>query len=221
MHDAEKAVAEKDFDELRRIGHKIKGSSAAISAKALAKRGARIEEDAKKHDIENIRSGFAALKDELYEKYFQAKSAALSYLSYGLKSSKEVKDYLAKKKYSTSIQEKVVEQFIKTGLIDDLYYAKAFTRDKLKLNHYGPIRIQMELKKKGIDEAFIDETLKEVSKEILIETAYEASIKKIHSLKNKSNFQKKQKIYQFLSYKGFDYDTIMSAWSKLQKNANV
>ena len=140
-----------------------------------------------------------------YEKYFQAKSAALSYLSYGLKSSKEVKDYLAKKKYSTSIQEKVVEQFIKTGLIDDLYYAKAFTRDKLKLNHYGPIRIQMELKKKGIDEAFIDETLKEVSKEILIETAYEASIKKIHSLKNKSNFQKKQKIYQFLSYKGFDF----------------
>ena len=83
------------------------------------------------------------------------------------------------KKYSTSIQEKVVEQFIKTGLIDDLYYAKAFTRDKLKLNHYGPIRIQMELKKKGIDEAFIDETLKEVSKEILIETAYEASIKKM------------------------------------------
>ena len=65
LHDAEKAVAEKDFDELRRIGHKIKGSSAAISAKALAKRGARIEEDAKKHDIENIRSGFAALKDEL------------------------------------------------------------------------------------------------------------------------------------------------------------
>lgn len=156
-----------------------------------------------------------------YEKYFQAKSAALSYLSYGLKSSKEVKDYLAKKKYSTSIQEKVVEQFIKTGLIDDLYYAKAFTRDKLKLNHYGPIRIQMELKKKGIDEAFIDETLKEVSKEILIETAYEASIKKIHSLKNKSNFQKKQKIYQFLSYKGFDYDTIMSVWSKLQENADV
>ena len=156
-----------------------------------------------------------------YEKYFQAKSAALSYLSYGLKSSKEVKDYLAKKKYSTSIQEKVVEQFIKTGLIDDLYYAKAFTRDKLKLNHYGPIRIQMELKKKGIDEAFIDETLKEVSKEILIETAYEASIKKIHSLKNKSNFQKKQKIYQFLSYKGFDYETIMSAWSKLQENADV
>ena len=155
-----------------------------------------------------------------YEKYFQAKSAALSYLSYGLKSSKELKEYLAKK-YSTSIQEKVAEQFIKTGLIDDLYYAKAFTRDKLKLNHYGPIRIQMELKKKGIDEAFIDETLKEVSKEILIETAYEASIKKINSLKNKSNFQKKQKIYQFLSYKGFDYDTIMSVWSKLQEHADV
>jgi len=155
-----------------------------------------------------------------YEKYFQAKSAALSYLSYGLKSSKELKEYLAKK-YSTSIQEKVAEQFIKTGLIDDLYYAKAFTRDKLKLNHYGPRRIQMELKKKGIDEAFIDETLKEVSKEILIETAYEASIKKINSLKNKSNFQKKQKIYQFLSYKGFDYDTIMSVWSKLQEHADV
>ena len=65
LHDAEKAVAEKNFDELRRIGHTIKGSSAAISANALANRGARIDEDAKRHDIENVQNDFSALKDEL------------------------------------------------------------------------------------------------------------------------------------------------------------
>ena len=65
LRSAEKAVAEKNFDELRAIGHKIKGSSSAISANALAGRGARIDEDAKKCDIENVRKDFAALKDEL------------------------------------------------------------------------------------------------------------------------------------------------------------
>ena len=65
LRSAEKAVAEKNFDELRAIGHKIKGSSAAISANALADWGARIDEDAKKRDIENVRNDFAALKDEL------------------------------------------------------------------------------------------------------------------------------------------------------------
>ncbi|MBP3709839.1 MAG: response regulator [Treponema sp.] len=65
MQQAEQAIDRKDFDELRRIGHKLKGSSLAISATALAQCGERIDEQAKQSDIESIRKMFHALKDEL------------------------------------------------------------------------------------------------------------------------------------------------------------
>ncbi|MBQ9495803.1 MAG: response regulator [Treponema sp.] len=58
------ALERKDFEELRRIGHKIKGSSAAISAYSLAKCGERINKQAKKSDIMGVQASFNALKDE-------------------------------------------------------------------------------------------------------------------------------------------------------------
>ncbi|WP_315327705.1 response regulator [Treponema socranskii] len=60
----EKAIVRKDFETLGRIGHTIKGSSAAIGAYVLSNRGAHIEKEAEKQGIENIQKDFIALKDE-------------------------------------------------------------------------------------------------------------------------------------------------------------
>ena len=64
VREIEKAIARKDFETLGRIGHTIKGSSAAIGAHVLSNRGAHIEKEAEKRGIENIEKDFAALKDE-------------------------------------------------------------------------------------------------------------------------------------------------------------
>ena len=64
IHEIEKAIVLKDFETLRRLGHTIKGSSAAIGAYVLSNRGASIEKEARKRGIENIEKDFAALKDE-------------------------------------------------------------------------------------------------------------------------------------------------------------
>ncbi|MCK9170337.1 MAG: response regulator [Treponema sp.] len=60
----EKAVKRRDFDQLRNIGHKLKGSSAAISANSLAKYGELINEQAGQADIEGIIKSLSAFKDE-------------------------------------------------------------------------------------------------------------------------------------------------------------
>jgi CheY-like chemotaxis protein len=64
IYHTEQAVRCRDFDELRRIGHTLKGSSAAISANSLARYAAVINEQAKQADIENIKKSLAAFKDE-------------------------------------------------------------------------------------------------------------------------------------------------------------
>ncbi|HAH60898.1 MAG TPA: hybrid sensor histidine kinase/response regulator [Treponema sp.] len=64
VYHAEQAVRCRDFEELRRIGHTLRGSSAAISANALAKYGALINGQARQSDIENIKKSLTAFKDE-------------------------------------------------------------------------------------------------------------------------------------------------------------
>jgi CheY-like chemotaxis protein len=60
----EQAIKSCDFNELRRIGHTLKGSSAAISANSLAKFGGLINKYAKGSDKEGVQKSFMAFKDE-------------------------------------------------------------------------------------------------------------------------------------------------------------
>ena len=64
IYHAEQAVKSGDFNELRRIGHTLKGSSAAISANSLAKFGGLINKYAKGSDLERVQKSFMAFKDE-------------------------------------------------------------------------------------------------------------------------------------------------------------
>jgi CheY-like chemotaxis protein len=64
IYHAGQAVKSGDFNELRHIGHTLKGSSAAISANSLAKFGGFINKYAKGTDIEGVQKSFMAFKDE-------------------------------------------------------------------------------------------------------------------------------------------------------------
>jgi CheY-like chemotaxis protein len=64
INQIEKAVKCCNFQELCRIGHTLKGSSAAISANSLAKQGSLMNEQAAQSDIEGIKKSFIAFKDE-------------------------------------------------------------------------------------------------------------------------------------------------------------
>lgn len=55
IENSEKLIQNKDFTELRRTGHTLKGSSAAISAKSLASIAEKINLAAKQEDIENLK----------------------------------------------------------------------------------------------------------------------------------------------------------------------
>lgn len=58
-------IKEKNFEELRRIGHTLKGSSSTVSAFTLSDYGTRLNKAAKSEDIEALKMNFNALKEEL------------------------------------------------------------------------------------------------------------------------------------------------------------
>ena len=71
----------------------------------------------------------------------------------------ELRTYLERKRVEPAAIEEAVAQLTAAGLLDDARYARRFADDKRELARWGPARIALDLRKRGIDPVLIDEAL--------------------------------------------------------------
>ena len=95
------------------------------------------------------------------EAYHRACQFAVNYLSYRPRSSKEVQDHLRRKGYATDLGKKVVGQLQKSGMINDMEFARMFVRDRLKRKHVGKAWMRRALYEKGIPSHTVEKVFKE------------------------------------------------------------
>jgi regulatory protein len=85
------------------------------------------------------------------ERDFQrAKELAINYISYRLRSSKEVRSHLIQKGYSFSLADQVVNYLKESDYLDDKKFAERWYLSRLNKGGYGPLLILKELIEKGI-----------------------------------------------------------------------
>lgn len=72
---------------------------------------------------------------------------------------KQLEDYLARKGADPEVVAAVLNRFAEVRLIDDAEYAREFVRAKRSIKGAGPSVLRMELKKRGIEDALIDEAI--------------------------------------------------------------
>lgn len=135
---------------------------------------------------------------------------ALNYLSYGLRSEKEVREDLADKEFIEQADD-IVEKLKEQCLINDEEYAKAYVRTAANLNRKGPRVIQNELKRRGIHELNIQGALPEYVYDDQVDNAVILAEKQWKKGKQKSQRETVQKVKQHLMKKGFDMDVIQAA----------
>lgn len=147
--------------------------------------------------------------------YAKARDKAVKLLSFSPRSEKELIDKL-KKDYSDEICQRVVEMLKRYGYLNDADYALSYVKDSFNLKGKGSIRIRSELRHKGIGEAEISSALEtaELDEE---EKAY-ALLKKRLKGNTDPDMKEKAKQYRYLASKGFSYDCINSAFSRLGEN---
>ncbi|XJS10072.1 recombination regulator RecX [Aerococcaceae bacterium WGS1372] len=148
-------------------------------------------------------------------------SQALNYLSYGLRTEKEILDYLNKiiAKKDQNISEGVIQNTLTRlkylGYINDHEYAKSYVRTKYSLNSKGPNVIANELKAKGVEDFDIQDALLEYPEEEQVNNI-EGLIKKfLKSNKNLPAKMIKNKLYTHLMTKGYDKEFVNEALSDL------
>lgn len=136
-------------------------------------------------------------------------SDALFFISYRMRTKKEIKDKLSKK-YSEEMIEEVLLRLDKEGFIDDRHFTKLYIQSKLNLNKWSFKKIKYHLIQLGVENSLIDEELMILNSDHELDNARDLLQKKIVQWKKKyeNHYELKNKIYNFLSYRGYSYDTI-------------
>ena len=128
---------------------------------------------------------------------------ALLYVSKALKTSKEVRDYLYKKKVSPELQDEIIEKLLDLKLLDDERYLEMYLEEKFNYSTDGSIKIKHKLYQKGFQSKDVDPLLpKYQDLEI-------SNLKKLVSDRKKSRKNEdKQKLIRYLMSKGYEYSMI-------------
>ncbi|MGG3891058.1 recombination regulator RecX [Metabacillus fastidiosus] len=146
----------------------------------------------------------------------KAFNKALEFLSYRMRSIKEVSDHLKLKEFPEPIIAEVIYRLKDYRYVDDLEFAKAYVRSQWKTNGKGPNVMKQELKAKGIEQIILEAALLEYDESFQFEEALKHAHKAVNKNKNLSSILLKQKVEQYLMRKGFSSNIISNAISEVK-----
>jgi regulatory protein len=131
----------------------------------------------------------------------------------------EAKTKMRKWNVAEADSDKIIASLIESGYIDEERYAKAFANDKLTLDKWGPQKVRLALKQRGIKETFISKAIaeKNVDQEAVIS---ELLSKKIKSFKQLADSELYAKLMRFGLSRGFDYSIVSKYAEQVLKNVN-
>lgn len=153
-------------------------------------------------------------KIENEDSYFKAYQKTLNYLSYSLRSEKQIRDYLVKHELE-HYSDRMVEQLKGLRFIDDLNFAQSFVRSQANINQKGPRTIEQDLKQKGISETNILTALDEYPYEQQLENAIELAEKQWNKASKSSARESVQKVKRYLLNKGYSFELVGEAMDEI------
>jgi regulatory protein len=133
--------------------------------------------------------------------------AAINLLSRREYSRHELLQKLSQRSSNIEQIEQLLERLTSAGYQSDQRFAESFLRSRINRG-LGRMRIERELKDKGISIDLIDLVLQQDYD--WFELAYEAGLKKSQNL-DLSDYKEKQKLFRYLAYRGFAMDQIQYA----------
>lgn len=159
-----------------------------------------------KENLEINKTIYQNIIDE--NNYQKAKKIAENYINYKFRSSKEVNDKLYKSGIKDgNIIERVINHYIKLSLIDDERYAKEYIDYLLNIKNSSITFTKYKLKEKGINDSIFSKYLEDYNNDIEYENAIYIFDKKYTNI-DLEDQKSIQKVYRYLSSKGFKYDII-------------
>ena len=145
----------------------------------------------------------------------EAKKNIEHYCAYQERCHKEVVNKLKDLGIIQNAIDVIVTDLIQNNYLNETRFAQSFARGKFKIKKWGKVKIHRELNKREISEYNIKMGMKEISDSDYEETFNKLLDKKLSELSHLSESEKKRKIFNYLSYRGWEVEKIFEALRKI------
>lgn len=163
-----------------------------------------------RYHIEKDREISPEIYKEIIEEVLtkRAKLRALHLLEQGDKTKKDLEEKLLKNGYPPEAAEAALAYVESFHYIDDKRYALSYIQNQS--GRKGRARIQMELRRKGVPQEYIDQAFQEMEEETDTEAVIRELVQKKRRGQGPMDEKEKQKLYGFLLRRGFSTSDILS-----------
>ncbi|MFK8302653.1 regulatory protein RecX [Capnocytophaga stomatis] len=145
----------------------------------------------------------------------EAKRKLEAFCAYQERYHKEVIDKLQKMRMIPIAIDEIVVHLIQNNFLNEERFAKSFARGKFRYKKWGRIRIQRELKHRGLSAYIIQSALKEIDNEEYISVFEALAEKKQTEIKEKNTYKAKRKLADYLLYRGWESDLVYDKINEL------
>ena len=131
------------------------------------------------------------------------------------KCSNEIKFKLAERNLTEQEIEKILMILSGENFINDERYAISFAHDRLKFNKWGKIKIQYQLRQKGIFDNYISNALEKIDNSEYKQILKAEITKKYKGIHTSNKYELKSKLMRFGQSRGFETDLVFQVIDEL------
>ncbi len=149
--------------------------------------------------------------------FLEAKVKIEFYCAYQDRSHFEVKNKLFSWGLSSEQTDQLLAYLIENKFLDEGRFVESYVSGKLRIKHWGRIKIKQGLKQKQISEKIIQMAFKTIDPDEYFEILKHEIAKKERDLSNeKDPWKKKAKLLRYVQSKGFENDLIFDILDSLK-----
>jgi len=153
---------------------------------------------------------YGKLKQDVIEKLYH-------FCAYQERCKQDVTKKLDKLEIPKEHQDWYINHLEEERYLNESRYVEYFSKSRLNGNKWGKRKIANHLKQKGLPEELITIGLNNLPNDTYNEIALKLAKKKYRSVKGKTDWDKKQKVFAYLAQKGFDFDLIKDVTKHLSE----
>ena len=138
-----------------------------------------------------------------------------NYCAYQERCHKDVKYKLYTMGMIAQASDQIIGTLVSENYLNETRFAQQFASGKFSIKHWGKLRIKRELNIRGVSDYDINNAIKTIEAGAYRDKIHAISDKKWQQLERYSVQIKKQKLFQYLAYRGWEMDLIYQQINRL------
>ncbi len=149
------------------------------------------------------------MRSECKYSFLEAKAKLEALCAYQERCSFELNNKMLEWGLDSEDREQLLAHLISHNFLNEERFAEAFCSGKVNIKKWGKIKIRQYLKQKRISDYSIKKGLSSINEDTYRKNIEKLASQKIKTLSNEKNaYNKKVKVFRFLSSKGYETDLI-------------